>query len=169
MEETFQENFHEQVLPAILQMLEDSVPRVQAHACAALTNFLEAAPKEVSSNYIEPVLPKLFQLIETSISVIKENAVTAIASIAETSEEKFVPYFDNTLKFLFQMLNALSEPVYRQFRGQCIECITIMAAAVGYEAFKQSAGDIISLLLSIQNQQVAPSKDPQKTYLLSAW
>jgi hypothetical protein len=52
MTEEFQENFHESVLPAIITMLDDPVPRVQAHACAALTNFLEGTEEEVAKNYI---------------------------------------------------------------------------------------------------------------------
>lgn len=49
MSEEFQENFHESVLPALIAMLDDSVPRVQAHTCAALTNFLEGTSKEIAS------------------------------------------------------------------------------------------------------------------------
>lgn len=52
MTEDFQENFHESVLPALIQMLDDPVPRVQAHACAALTNFLEGTPEEIAAQYI---------------------------------------------------------------------------------------------------------------------
>jgi hypothetical protein len=52
MSEEFQENFHESVLPALLTMLGDSVPRVQAHACAALTNFLEGTDENIAAQYI---------------------------------------------------------------------------------------------------------------------
>ena len=49
MTEEFQENFHESVLPALVAMLNDPVPRVQAHACAALTNFFEGTEEEVAA------------------------------------------------------------------------------------------------------------------------
>ena len=52
MTEEFQETFHESVLPAVAQMLEDPVPRVQAHACAALTNFFEGTSEEIIVNYV---------------------------------------------------------------------------------------------------------------------
>jgi hypothetical protein len=100
MTEDFQENFHEQVLPALTQMLDDPIPRVQAHACAALTNFFEGTSEDIIVNYMATILPKLFNLIQTGISIIKENAVTALASLAEAAKEKFSAYFDQCLQFL---------------------------------------------------------------------
>ena len=105
MTEEFQENFHESVLPALLTMLGDSVPRVQAHACAALTNFLEGTEENIAAQYIESALPKLSHLINVGISIIKENAVTALASLAEAAKEHFTPYFEECLKFLCNFLN----------------------------------------------------------------
>jgi hypothetical protein len=49
MSEEFQENFHETVLPALVVALDDPVARVQAHACAALTNFLEGTSEEIAA------------------------------------------------------------------------------------------------------------------------
>ena len=93
MSEEFQENYHESALPAIIAMLDDPVPRVQAHACAALTNFLEGTPDNIAHLYIQPTMGKLCNLITNGISIIKENAVTALASLAEACKEHFDPYF----------------------------------------------------------------------------
>jgi hypothetical protein len=75
-------------------MLSDPIPRVQAHACAAMTNFFEGTSEDIIVNYIEPIMPKLCQLIQVGISIIKENGVTALASLAEAAKEQFTPYFD---------------------------------------------------------------------------
>ena len=168
MTEEFQENFHESVLPAIVNMLDDQVPRVQAHACAALTNFFEGTSEETAQNYIQVTMPKLSHLIQTGISIIKENAVTALASLAEASKQGFEPYFDQCISFLCGYLQAFNEPVYKQFKGQVIEAVTIISASVGVEKFRPHAAMVISAMLEIQNKQL-DSKDPQKTYLLSAW
>lgn len=109
MTEEFQENFHESVLPALIQMLSDPVPRVQAHACAALTNFFEGCSEEIASQYIAATLPKLSKLIQEGISIIKENAVTALASLAESAKNNFDPYFEECLKFLCGYLVAFNE------------------------------------------------------------
>jgi hypothetical protein len=149
-------------------MLDDSVPRVQAHACAALTNFFEGTSEEISSQYIAATIPKLSQLIQNGISIIKENAVTALASLAESAKEGFNPYFEEALKFLCGYLTSFHEAHYKQFRGQVIESITIIAASVGLDLFRPHAPLVINAMLEVQNKQL-DSKDPQRTYLLSAW
>lgn len=131
--EDFQEKFHAQVLPALILMLDDSVPRVQAHACAALTNFLEGTSEQIVIQYIQVIMQKLCALIQNGISIIKENAVTALASLAEGAKQEFAPYFEECLKFLLSFLAQFNEPAYKQFRGQVIEAATIIAASVGLE------------------------------------
>ena len=81
-------------MPALILMLDDVVPRVQAHACAALTNFLEGTSEEIACNYIEAMMMKLCNLIQNGISIIKENAVTALASLAEAAKQRFAPFFE---------------------------------------------------------------------------
>ena len=168
MTEEFQENFHESVLPALIQTLSDPVPRVQAHACAALTNFFEGTSENIAANYIQACMPKLSGLIQTGISIIKENAVTALASLAEAAKQNFAPYFNECLQFLCGYLAQFNEPCYKQFKGQVIEAITIISASVGLEYFRPHAATVIAAMLDIQVKQLE-SRDPQRTYLLSAW
>ena len=67
--------------------------------------------------------------------MIKENAVTTLATTAEKIEKEFAPYFQQTLQFLINYLNEFHQPEYKQFRGQTIEGITLICAAVGDEIF----------------------------------
>jgi hypothetical protein len=46
--------------------------------------------------------------------------------------------------------------------------VTIISASVGLEKFMKHAPAVINSMLEIQNKQL-DSKDPQRTYLLSAW
>lgn len=149
-------------------MLGDTVPRVQAHACAALTNFLEGTSEEIAANYIQSILPKLSFLVQNGISIIKENAVTSLASLAEASKEHFQPYFEQCITYLLQTLAAYNEPCYKQFKGQVIEAVTIIASSVGIDQFRPYASAVVTAMLDIQNKQL-DSKDPQRSYLLSAW
>ena len=113
-------------------------------------------------------MPKISNLIQTGISIIKENAVTALASLAEASKESFTPYFDQCIQYLCSFLTQFNEPCYKQFKGQGIESITIVSASAGLDKFRPHAPLVISAMLEIQSKQL-DSKDPQKTYLLSAW
>jgi hypothetical protein len=85
-------------------MLDDPVPRVVAHTCACLTNFLEGTSEDTAAQYIQPLTEKLTNLMQTGISLIKENAVTALASLAEAAKTKFDPFFQQTLQFLCTFL-----------------------------------------------------------------
>ena len=47
MSEDFQEEYGAQVLPALVKGLEDPVPRVAAHCCSAITNFMDGAEEDL--------------------------------------------------------------------------------------------------------------------------
>lgn len=151
MGDEFVENFHSQVMPALVTILSDQVPRVQAHCCAALTNFLENTSDDIAILYSEGLLDKLSNIVQNGISLIKENGVTAIASLAEALKEKFQPHFQKTLQFMSPFLTGFNEPIYKQLKGQVIEALTIICAAVGAEFFKPYASEVVEIMLSIQN------------------
>src|SRR4051812_11235196 len=65
-------------------------------------------------------------------------------------------------------MQGFNEPQYKQFKGQVIEAVTIISASVGVDRFRPHAPAVIGAMLEIQNKQL-DSRDPQKTYLLSAW
>ena len=113
-------------------------------------------------------MPKLCNLIQNGISIIKENAVTALASLAEAAKSNFVQFYDECVGFLCQYLAGFNEPAYKQFKGQVIEAVTIISASVGLDKFRPHAPTMINAMLDIQTKQL-DSKDPQRTYLLSAW
>ena len=168
MAETFQEAYHAEILPVLINCLDDQVPRVASHACAALTNFMEGANKEIVLPHLQVLAQKLVLLIRNGISLVKENAATALASTVEQAKEAFVPYFQETLQLLIGVLSEFHQKEYKQFRGLVIEAITIICAAVGEESFMSVAHDLIGVLVNIQNTQLE-QKDAQRVYLLSAW
>jgi vesicle coat complex subunit len=55
MTEDFQETYGHQVLPALVKILDDQVPRVSAHCASAITNFMDGASEEL-------VLPHMIEL-----------------------------------------------------------------------------------------------------------
>lgn len=73
--------------------MDDQVPRVAAHSCAALTNFFEHSTPEIVGPVTQNILAKIHGLIQNGISMVKENAVTCMATVAEAIEQEFGPYF----------------------------------------------------------------------------
>jgi hypothetical protein len=168
MPNNFQKAFHETVLPALIAALDDDVPRVASHACAAITNFAENASAEICMPQLQVLSQKFCNMIKNGISIVKENAATAMATVVEQVGEEFIPYYQETLQFMLNGLSEYHQPEYKQFRGQVIEAITIICAAVGKAAFAPTSNDVIGTLLQIQNTQLE-KKDAQRIYLLTAW
>lgn len=154
MPEDFQKAFHTTIVPALIRALDDPVPRVQSHACAAITNFFENTTEEIVLPSMQAISSKLCLMIKDGISIVKENAASALATIIEKAGEHFIPYFKETLYFLIGYLTEFYQNEYKQFRGQVIEAITIICAACGEEAFAAVSNDVIQVLLTIQNTQL---------------
>lgn len=158
------------VISALLQTMEDqSNPRVQAHAAAALINFTEDCPKSLLIPYLDSLVqhlhvimvaklqevenyfpcpvcflqqPQLFkrlqtcfccsrQLIQKGTKLVLEQVVTSIASVADTAEEKFVPYYDLFMPSLKHIVENAVQKELRLLRGKTIECISLIGLAVG--------------------------------------
>jgi hypothetical protein len=98
-------------------MLDDPVPRVQAHTCAAITNLFEDIDISIVEPYCQGLLQKLFIVLSNGISIIKENSVTAIAGISECLKEKYVPYYKESLQAMAPFLTGYNEPCYKQLKG----------------------------------------------------
>ena len=92
---------------------------------------------------------KFCLLIKDGISMTKENASTSLGTVVEKVGEDFIPYFAETISFLITYLGEFSGVEYKQFRGQVIESITIICSAVGMDAFRPAAENVIGVMLQI--------------------
>uniref|UniRef100_A0A2K5MY22 Importin 5 n=1 Tax=Cercocebus atys TaxID=9531 RepID=A0A2K5MY22_CERAT len=171
--------FISQVIAALLQTMEDQGnQRVQAHAAAALINFTEDCPKSLLIPYLDNLVKhlhsimvlKLQELIQKGTKLVLEQVVTSIASVADTAEEKFVPYYDLFMPSLKHIVENAVQKELRLLRGKTIECISLIGLAVGKEKFMQDASDVMQLLLKTQTDfNDMEDDDPQISYMISAW
>lgn len=113
MKPIFQTSFHEQVLPLLISTLSDPVPRVHAHAAAAVTNFLEGMNSCLLKPHLTNLMNKLYFLIMNGISLVKENAISALAAAAQSSREEFCYYYENFVSLLFSILENYSSNQFR--------------------------------------------------------
>lgn len=113
MPETFQKAYAADVLPQLISSIDDSCPRVQSHACAAFTNFMEGYKQDLTDSQIQGVTQKLMHLVQTGISLVKENAVTALATFVEQAQANFIPYFKETVGILVTSLNQHTSKEYK--------------------------------------------------------
>ncbi|XP_049976984.1 importin-5-like isoform X2 [Alexandromys fortis] len=175
----FQKKFHEKVIAALLQTMEDQGNRrVQAHAASALTNFTEDCPKLLLIPYLDNLVKhlhsimvlKLQELIQKGTKLVLEQVVTSIASVADTAQEKFIPYYDLFMPSLKHIVENAVQKELRLLRGKTIECVSLIGLAVGKEKFMQDASDVMQLLLKTQTDfSDMEDDDPQISYMMSAW
>lgn len=69
MTEDFQEEYGDTVLPALIETLNDPVPRVSAHCCSAITNFMDGATEELILPQIGSISPIFANLMKSGISI----------------------------------------------------------------------------------------------------
>lgn len=68
---------YKQVVPALLIAMEDfSNPRVQAHAGAAMVNFVELCPKNILNQYTDLLVSKLEQILSVKLEEVNECGVS---------------------------------------------------------------------------------------------
>ncbi|XP_041352900.1 importin-5-like [Gigantopelta aegis] len=177
---TLQKLFHGRIVVELLAVMDDhGNPRVQAHGAAALVNFSEDCPKLILVTYLDLIIDKLEQvltgkfkeLLERGTKMVLEQAVTTLASVADTSEDKFVKYYDRFMPILKYIVQNATGKELRLLRGKTIECISLIGLAVGKEKFGQDCDDVMQLLLKTQTEQVEEmaDDDPQISYMISAW
>ncbi|KAG9617179.1 ARM repeat-containing protein, partial [Aureobasidium melanogenum] len=84
---TMQTNFHQIVLPALVESLKSDQPRVASHAAAALVNFCEEAEREILTPYLDGLFTNLFNLLRnTKTRYVQEQALSTIATVADSAE-----------------------------------------------------------------------------------
>uniref|UniRef100_A0A182VXX6 Importin N-terminal domain-containing protein n=1 Tax=Anopheles minimus TaxID=112268 RepID=A0A182VXX6_9DIPT len=174
----FEKKFHEQVIPGLLNLLDDvENPRVQAHAGAALVNFSEDCPKNILTRYLDAIMAKLEmilttkfkELVEKGTKLVLEQVVTTIASVADTTEKDFVVYYDRLMPSLKYIIKNGDTDELKLLRGKTIECVSLIGLAVGAEKFMSDASDVMDMLLKTHTEGDLPDDDPQTSYLISAW
>jgi len=164
----FQTISHSQVLNGVMAVMSDlTFPRVVSHAASSIINFCEGCDPELLGGYADGLLAKLFSLLGTGHKMVQEQAVTAVAAIADCIKEKFTPYYDTFMPFMKRILAEAAGKNYRTLRGKAIECISIIAIAVGKEKFLPDSQQVMELLMRLQNSELEPD-DPQISFLLQS-
>mmetsp|Transcript_21433 Transcript_21433/g.29989 ORF Transcript_21433/g.29989 Transcript_21433/m.29989 type:complete len:1094 (-) Transcript_21433:418-3699(-) len=165
---TLQRDFHAQVVPALMSIMDDKDnPRVQAHAAAAMVNFCEACEPSIIQPYLDTLLSKLYSLLQSGKLVVQEQAITAIAAVADCIEDDFVKYYDTLMPLLKTILTNATSKEYRRLRGKTMECISLIGVAVKKEKFFNDAKEVMDILIRTQSGQLE-ADDPQVGFFLQA-
>ena len=163
----FQKTHHEVIVPKLLTGLQDQVPRVAAHACAAVTNFMEHLGNPLGSRYCEVFMPILLNNLVSPVSLVVENTVTCIAAIASSIAEAFTPYYLPLLQAILPLFDQYNKDVFKMLQGKLIECVTLMSKSVGKQVFHPYSERIVQLMKYLH--QSGNSQEELTGYVLNAW
>lgn len=161
-----------QILPALISKLTlDSVPKVQAHAAAAVVNFSEEATHSVMDSYMDDLLSHLLQLLSSPKRYVQEQVLTTIAIVADSAQGRFAKYYDTLMPLLLQVMQAPDERFeYRMLKAKAIECSTLIALAVGKDKIAPHLQQLVESFARIQASPLAEGDDdPCQPYLVQAW
>lgn len=163
-----QKTSSDRIVPALVSKLTNkSVPRVQAHAAAALVNFCEAASKEVLEPYLDDLLNNLVGLLLSPKRYVQEQALTTIATIADAAEKKFVKYHNTLLPMLMEFLRTDLGPENHMLTAKCIECATLITLAVGRENLDSHCQELINIMGRLQESSGVDG--PIRPHLEQGW
>lgn len=158
----------DRIVPALVSKLTNkSVPRVQAHAAAALVNFCEAASKEVLEPYLDDLLNNLVGLLLSPKRYVQEQALTTIATIADAAEKKFIKYHNTLLPMLMDFLRSDMGSENDMLMAKCVECATLIALAVGRDNLGTHCQDLINVMGRLQEN--VDDEGPIKPHLEQGW
>lgn len=167
--DTIQRQAGDRIIPALVSKLTNqSVPRVQAHAAAALVNFSENATKETLEPYLDDLLSNLLTLLQSPKRYVQEQVLTTIAIVADAAQKTFIKYYDTLMPLLINVLKTDMGDEQRLLKAKCIECSTLIALAVGKEKFAPHSQELIHLFAAIQQGEMQDD-DPVKPYLEQGW
>lgn len=164
-----QETSGNRILPALISRLTTkSVFKVQKHASAALVNFCEVASNETLEPYLDELLTNLLTLLQSPKRYVQEQVLTTIAIIADAAQKKFEKYHSTLLPLLIDFLKSDMGDEHRLLKAKCVECVTLIATAVGKEIFALYSQSIIEIFMVLQKECV-DVEDPLKPYLDQGW
>eukprot|EP01100_Stratorugosa_tubuloviscum_P001006 TRINITY_DN1224_c0_g2_i1.p1 TRINITY_DN1224_c0_g2~~TRINITY_DN1224_c0_g2_i1.p1 ORF type:complete len:1087 (-),score=588.52 TRINITY_DN1224_c0_g2_i1:206-3466(-) len=159
-----QDKFHREILSGLVSLMDDTQnPRVQSHAAAAILNFCDDCDPRILTPYLDGLLSKLILLIQINNKLIQECAISAVAAIADCIDDEFTRYYDTFMPILKLFLQNATSIEYRAARGKAIECVGIVALAVGKNKFIPDAKFVVELLITQLTN--LGEDDPQRSYI----
>jgi len=165
-----QATFHSSILPALMHMLTDGVPRIIAHTANAIVNFMDEAEAQFTAPYLDELVTKLLLVLQNSrLKFVNEEVLAAFASIAESCEQDFCKYYDHIVPYLKQLLaQPPTDKADRMLRAKAMECISLIGMSVGKDKFAADAKQVMEMLHSTLASKLE-ADDPQAQYILQGW
>ncbi|XP_075077982.1 uncharacterized protein LOC107784223 isoform X7 [Nicotiana tabacum] len=150
----FQEQYHNQVVPALTAAVDDKHQRVQAYAAGALSAFYGSDKPETLIPYLDGIVNKLLILLQNGEQMVQEEALWALSRIAQCVGEHFRTYYDTVMPHLKAV--SIKTDLNLILRARAMECISFVGFAGGKEKFREDAEQACTRICNCLEQDFLP-------------
>jgi len=158
-----QQQEHGRILPALMAAMKDSgSPRVQGHASAAVVNFTDNCDRDLISQYMDALMSSLIAQLQQGNKNVRESSLPALSSLADCAQHYFAKYYGEVMPMLFDIMSHAKERSL--LRAKCLECVSLVAMAVGRERSRDDAKRMMEIIAHWQQD----TNDPTFSYTLQA-
>ncbi|XP_049361572.1 uncharacterized protein LOC125826294 [Solanum verrucosum] len=162
----FQEQYHQQLLRALIEVLDDvDNPRLQTRAASAIQLFSQNCSADVLKPYLHNIVRKLVGFLQRGTAMMKEASLATLASLAISSQEDSAYLYDSLMPYLKVILETATNDTSRTLLAKSMECITMAAMAVGNLAINDYVEKVTAILISLHETQTV-IEDPMRRLLL---
>eukprot|EP01114_Cavostelium_apophysatum_P006244 TRINITY_DN1748_c0_g1_i1.p1 TRINITY_DN1748_c0_g1~~TRINITY_DN1748_c0_g1_i1.p1 ORF type:complete len:1062 (-),score=285.77 TRINITY_DN1748_c0_g1_i1:27-3212(-) len=136
------------VLPLLFQALNDPTHKVRRGCCYALESFCQHLGEEIAP-YLEPLMNRLVELLQKGNLEIQEIALSAISSTAAAAKKAFMPFYGPLINMMKHLISSGHQEDTIFLRCRAIECVGLLAHAVGKEIFSPVLREFMTLALNL--------------------
>jgi len=143
--------------------------RVIAHACLCFPDFCRGLEKEHLLPFMPTFLTSMVAclgMMSTSPMIV-ENALAAVSAVAMVAQKDFAPYYAHFMPGVKGIIMSATDGSQKKVRGKAIECMGMMAQAVGAETFGPELQPVMEALLRMLIDEKLPSDDPQHEHVVT--
>ncbi|KPA84792.1 hypothetical protein ABB37_01274 [Leptomonas pyrrhocoris] len=178
-----QMKLHAEILPAVVEALRDSVPRVASCAANCLDSFIDSVNGEEEDDeddgldefrailqpYIEPMCSDCVAMLSsTQHMFVREAALGVLSSVSSTCKAMLVPYVQSLVPIYQHALSLPDSPEVMKTKCKAIECVTLLACGVGRDAFAAYSADVCNYLSNLCKAGLS-NDDPRTRFVMRGW
>ena len=140
----------EALVPLLLGGAADACSRVQAAACLAGVNLVEAMPEEVAAAHHQPLLTALHATLSGNCpSYVAYTAASLLAVVATAVGKPVGAAYGAFMPLLKARLGAAIGEKRRKLTGALLNAAGCLALAAGADAFGADAGEMVPAMVTL--------------------
>ncbi|XP_070044211.1 uncharacterized protein [Nicotiana tomentosiformis] len=161
-----QEQFHDQVLPALAAAMADfQNPIIQVQASVAFYRFYASSKPETLIPFFDGMINNLPVFQQNDKQMVQDAASMVFTGIAKLSKEYCRINYDTVMQYLKTAMANRNSNVLG--RARAMYSISYLGFAVGKEKFRDDAKQVMEVLLSLLGSQLK-ADDRSNVYLFLA-